>query len=29
VRAFEKYLALAPEAPDSGLVKAYLAELKP
>jgi predicted Zn-dependent protease len=28
-RAFERYLALAPDAPDAGLVKAYLAELKP
>jgi beta-barrel assembly-enhancing protease len=28
-RAFEKYLTLAPDAPDSGLVKAYLSELKP
>ena len=29
VRAFEKYLVLAPDAPDSSLLKAYLAELKP
>lgn len=28
-QAFEKYLALAPDAPDAELVKAYLAELKP
>lgn len=29
VQAFEKYLALAPDAPDAGMVKAYLSELKP
>jgi predicted Zn-dependent protease len=29
VQAFEKYLALAPDAPDAGLLKAYLSELKP
>lgn len=29
VQAFERYLALAPDAPDAGLVKASLAELKP
>lgn len=29
VAAFEKYLALSPDAPDGGMVKAYLAELKP
>lgn len=29
VPAFEKYLALAPEAPDAPLIKTYLAELKP
>jgi beta-barrel assembly-enhancing protease len=28
-RAFEKYIALSPEAPDGGMVKAYLSELKP
>jgi predicted Zn-dependent protease len=28
-QAFEKYLALAPDAPDGQLVKAYLSELKP
>jgi predicted Zn-dependent protease len=28
VQAFERYLALAPEAPDAGMVKAYLSELK-
>ena len=28
-QAFEKYLALVPDAPDSGLLKAYLSELKP
>jgi predicted Zn-dependent protease len=28
-QAFEKYLALAPDAPDAGLLKAYLSELKP
>ena len=27
-QAFERYLALAPEAPDAGMVKAYLSELK-
>jgi predicted Zn-dependent protease len=27
-QAFEKYLAAAPEAPDAGLVKSYLGELK-
>lgn len=29
VTAFEKYLSLSPDAPDGGLVKAYLSELKP
>jgi predicted Zn-dependent protease len=29
VASFEKYLALAPEAPDAGLIKSYIAELKP
>lgn len=29
VQAFEKYLAAAPEAADSGLIKNYIAELKP
>lgn len=29
VRAFERYLALAPEAADAGMVQAYLAELRP
>ena len=29
VASFEKYLALAPDAPDAGLVKTYVAELKP
>lgn len=29
VASFEKYLALAPEAPDAGLIKTYLSELKP
>ncbi|MFM7330695.1 MAG: hypothetical protein ACKO1L_03390 [Brachymonas sp.] len=29
VQAFEKYLALAPEAADANLIKHYLAELKP
>jgi predicted Zn-dependent protease len=29
VQAFEKYLALSPDAPDAGLLKAYLSELKP
>jgi regulator of sirC expression with transglutaminase-like and TPR domain len=28
-QAFEKYLALSPDAPDAGLLKAYLSELKP
>ena len=28
VQAFEQYLVLAPEAPDAGLLKAYLSELK-
>jgi predicted Zn-dependent protease len=28
-RAFEKYLAVAPDAPDGELVKAYISELKP
>jgi predicted Zn-dependent protease len=27
--AFEKYLALAPEAPDAALIKTYLGEMKP
>ncbi len=29
LKSFEKYLALAPEAPDSGLVKQYITELVP
>jgi beta-barrel assembly-enhancing protease len=29
VSAFEKYLSLSPDAPDGGMVKAYLSELKP
>ena len=29
VASFEKYLALAPDAPDAGLVRTYVAELKP
>jgi beta-barrel assembly-enhancing protease len=29
VRAFEKYLAVAPEAADAGLIKNYIAELTP
>jgi hypothetical protein len=29
VRAFEKYLALSPGASDAGLVREYLAEMKP
>jgi predicted Zn-dependent protease len=29
VQAFEKYLAVSPDAPDGGLINAYLAELKP
>jgi predicted Zn-dependent protease len=29
VAAFEKYLVLAPDAGDSGLIKTYLSELKP
>jgi predicted Zn-dependent protease len=29
VKAFEKYLALAPDAPDAGMVKVYLSELRP
>ncbi|MGV3570862.1 MAG: M48 family metalloprotease [Ramlibacter sp.] len=29
VQAFEQYLALAPEAPDAGLVRSYLTEMKP
>jgi len=29
VQCFEKYLALAPEAPDAGLIRSYVAELKP
>ena len=29
VAAFEKYLSLAPDAPDGGMIKAYLSELKP
>lgn len=28
-QAFEKYLALSPDAPDAGLLRAYLSELKP
>ena len=27
-QAFERYLALAPEAPDAGMVRAYLSELR-
>jgi hypothetical protein len=29
VQSFEKYLAMAPDAADAGLVKSYLSELKP
>jgi predicted Zn-dependent protease len=29
IQSFEKYLAVAPDAPDAGLVKTYLSELKP
>lgn len=29
LQAFEQYLALAPDAPDAGLVRGYLVELKP
>lgn len=29
VAAFDKYLSLAPDAPDAGMVKAYLSELRP
>lgn len=29
LQSFERYLALAPDAPDAGLVRAYLSELKP
>lgn len=29
VQAFEKYLTVAPEAADAGLIKNYIAELKP
>ncbi|MDP3618606.1 MAG: M48 family metalloprotease [Ramlibacter sp.] len=29
VQAFEKYLSLLPDAPDGGMVKSYLTELKP
>ena len=29
LKAFEHYLALAPDAPDAGLVRSYLTELKP
>jgi len=28
-QSFEKYLAVAPEAPDAGLIRNYIAELKP
>jgi beta-barrel assembly-enhancing protease len=28
-QAFQKYLTLAPEAPDGAMIKSYLAELKP
>lgn len=28
-QAFDRYLALSPDAPDAGMVKAYLAELRP
>lgn len=28
-KAFQQYLAVAPEAPDAGMVKGYLAELRP
>ena len=29
VQAFDKYLALWPEAPDAGLIKTFISELKP
>jgi predicted Zn-dependent protease len=29
VASFEKYLAQAPDAPDAGLIKSYIAELQP
>lgn len=29
VQSFEKYLAMAPEAADAGMIKTYLSELKP
>ena len=29
LQAFQKYIALAPEAPDAGLVRGYLTDLKP
>lgn len=29
VQAFEKYLSLVPDAPDGGMVKSYLSELRP
>jgi beta-barrel assembly-enhancing protease len=29
VQSFEKYLTMAPQAPDAGLIKTYLTELKP
>ena len=29
VAAFEKYLSMAPDAPEAGMVRAYIAELKP
>ncbi|HSH90816.1 MAG TPA: M48 family metalloprotease, partial [Ramlibacter sp.] len=29
IAAFEKYLSLSPDAPDGGMVKAYLSEMKP
>lgn len=28
-QAFEKYLVLAPEAPDAGMIKSYLGQVKP
>ena len=29
VQSFEKYLAIAPDAPDAGLVRSYLTEMRP
>ena len=29
VQAFEQYLSVSPDAPDAGMIKAYLSELKP